>query len=682
MRTPTIGFLLVFGLLLQQPVAAQQSDQQIADSLARLVPAAKEDTGKVNLYAQLMLAHLYYQPARGLTYAAPAWELAQQLNWKPGMARVKHSTARLHWRLGNFEQALTLHQEALALYKQTGNRSGAGKVLIEIGQDYLDQGKLEEAKKALLTALEFNRAANDLDNLASTYDILTYLYDVEGNSAAATQTAYDFLKLSEKMGDKNTIAHSAHMLASNYLALGNTAEALKYFKRGLEVSKQSGDQIEQLHFYISIADIYLSGNQFSEAFRNYTVALDLVQALKDQQMMGYLYRRMGHYYRALNQLDRALTYFHASDSAYTSISNKQDLAALYADMATVYTVLKQYKTAERYFAASKQLYDGLNRKMSMTEYYAGKQQFDSATGNWQSAYLHFREYVAIKDSNYSKESLQKLIGSQLQFDNEKKEAVKRAAQEQKDLLAREEIKRQRNIRNASFAVLAAMLVFSLIALYQRNKLAKEKKRSDQLLQDKELLLREIHHRVKNNLEVVSSLLALQSAQIDDAPTKDAMQESQNRVQSIGIVHQKLYQGTNLGSIEMKDYFLNLSESILDSFGAEQRVTIECAMDQLDVDIDTAVPLGLIVNELLTNTLKYAFPEGQPGKVRIKLLRPKEGVLHLEVSDNGVGKSGITKGTGFGGQLISLLTRQLNGTMKEEVHAGTRIYFEFKTGKAA
>jgi two-component system, sensor histidine kinase PdtaS len=182
--------------------------------------------------------------------------------------------------------------------------------------------------------------------------------------------------------------------------------------------------------------------------------------------------------------------------------------------------------------------------------------------------------------------------------------------------------------------------------------------------------------------VVSSLLALQSAQINDEQTKDAMQESQNRVQSIGIVHQKLYQGTNLGAIEMKDYFLNLSESILDSFGAEKRVTIECAMDKLDVDIDTAVPLGLIVNELLTNTLKYAFPEGQPGKVQIKLQKQKDGVLQLEVSDNGVGKSGITHGTGFGGQLVSLLTQQLSGTMKEVVKDGTKIYFEFKTGKAA
>jgi two-component sensor histidine kinase len=200
--------------------------------------------------------------------------------------------------------------------------------------------------------------------------------------------------------------------------------------------------------------------------------------------------------------------------------------------------------------------------------------------------------------------------------------------------------------------------------------------------ENELLLKEIHHRVKNNLEIVSSLLALQSSQIDDPNTKDAMQEGQNRVQSIGIVHQKLYQGTNLGAIEMKDYFINLGESLIGSFGAEKRVTLECAMDNLDVDIDTAVSLGLIVNELLTNTLKYAFPEGQQGKVEITLQKNGDGVLQLQVSDNGVGKSEQIKGTGFGELLISLLTQQLNGTMQEEVKNGTRIFFDFKPEKAA
>jgi two-component sensor histidine kinase len=106
------------------------------------------------------------------------------------------------------------------------------------------------------------------------------------------------------------------------------------------------------------------------------------------------------------------------------------------------------------------------------------------------------------------------------------------------------------------------------------------------------------------------------------------------------------------------------------------------MDTLDIDIDTAVPLGLIVNELLTNTLKYAFPNGRNGKVEIKLEKRKDGILQLLVSDNGVGKSGITQGTGFGGQLVSLLTRQLNGSMTEENKNGTHILFEFKLDKAA
>jgi two-component sensor histidine kinase len=233
---------------------------------------------------------------------------------------------------------------------------------------------------------------------------------------------------------------------------------------------------------------------------------------------------------------------------------------------------------------------------------------------------------------------------------------------------------------AGVVFLLAGFLFFLYRSYQ------SRTKANQLLAAKnaenELLLKEIHHRVKNNLEIVSSLLALQSAQIDDQGIKDAMQEGQNRVQSIGIVHQKLYQRDNLAAIEMKDYFLNLSESILDSFGAEDRVKIECAMEQLDVDIDTAVPLGLIVNELLTNTLKYAFPDGRKGKVQIRMNKSQSGMLHLEVSDDGVGKQGLTQGTGFGTQLVSLLTRQLSGAMREEVNNGTTIYFDFNLKKAA
>ena len=202
-----------------------------------------------------------------------------------------------------------------------------------------------------------------------------------------------------------------------------------------------------------------------------------------------------------------------------------------------------------------------------------------------------------------------------------------------------------------------------------------------------MLLKEIHHRVKNNLEVVSSLLALQSAQIDDPSVQSAMLASQNRVHSMGIIHQKLYQGENLAAIEMRDYFINLSENILDSFNAEGHIKVDCDMPKLVLDVDTAVSIGLITNELLTNSLKYAFNEKENGEIKISLTEQDtpdntEGEYLLKISDDGIGKpvDEKAKGTGFGTQLVNLLTKQLDGKLTYEINNGTIVTLIFKKPK--
>ncbi|MFY7912804.1 MAG: tetratricopeptide repeat-containing sensor histidine kinase [Emticicia sp.] len=202
--------------------------------------------------------------------------------------------------------------------------------------------------------------------------------------------------------------------------------------------------------------------------------------------------------------------------------------------------------------------------------------------------------------------------------------------------------------------------------------------------ENELLLKEIHHRVKNNLEVVSSLLALQSAKIEDPEIQDAMLASQNRVQSMGILHQKLYQSEHLAFIEMKNYFQNLCENILDSYNETDRIEVNIDMNEIELDVDTAVPVGLIVNELLTNSLKYAFPNGKKGTIKLSLENIDKNNLTLKISDNGIGKSLDTKakGTGFGTQLVDLLTRQIGGKLTQEVREGTIISIDFKRQLAA
>jgi two-component sensor histidine kinase len=583
--------------------------------------------------------------------------------------------------MGNFSEALKYHNKALEVYQQSND--GYGRyILVEIAQDYLDDGKYADAEPYLLKSVKLCIANDDKVNLCIAYDILRYLYGVQGNTAEETKIGYAYLKVAEEIGDKNSIYYAMIQLAKNFKEIGNYPDALKYLKQSLQMTQGSGNKLREAYSNMSIGEIYNATGNFSAATNYYTNALRFANESKDVNLLADVYNGIGNLSVAQGRYVDAIQYYTNAEAGYKSIAHKRELATLYTNVGKAYTCLKKFPQATKSFNDAKTLYNELNAELSMADYYSGMAMLDSATGNWKDAYLHYRKYIVINDSSFSKETLKKAVASQMKYENDKKEANIKAEQEKKDIAALAEISRQRNIRNAAFGVLILVLVFSGVVFRQRNKIAGEKKRSDQLLMDKEVLLKEIHHRVKNNLEVVSSLLALQSAQIDDPYTKDAMLAGQNRVHSIGIVHQKLYQGTNLGSIEMKDYFINLSESILDSFGAKKRVTVECAMDQLDVDIDTAVPLGLIVNELLTNTLKYAFPEGQQGKVQIKLHKQMDGALRLEVSDNGVGKSGVTKGTGFGGQLVALLTQQLSGSMREEISHGTHIYFEFKPVKAA
>ena len=199
-------------------------------------------------------------------------------------------------------------------------------------------------------------------------------------------------------------------------------------------------------------------------------------------------------------------------------------------------------------------------------------------------------------------------------------------------------------------------------------------------QENELLLKEIHHRVKNNLQVISSLLNMQSRSVKDTVVRSAIRESQARVQSMSLIHQKLYRGKNLAAIEMKGYLQTLADNLIDAYMEEEEVEVKVDMQQLELDVDYAIPLGLIVNELITNSLKYAFPKQKKGAIEIKMKQNQDKII-LEIGDNGVGEKAATvkkDGGGFGSELIELLTMQLKGKLDLSTDNGyhTRLSFPF------
>ena len=201
------------------------------------------------------------------------------------------------------------------------------------------------------------------------------------------------------------------------------------------------------------------------------------------------------------------------------------------------------------------------------------------------------------------------------------------------------------------------------------------------LQEKEILLQEIHHRVKNNLQVISSLLDLQSQQIDEPTTLAIFQDSCNRVKSMALVHEKLYQSKNFSKVNFTEYIEGLTLSLLQVYGAnENYIALEQELDEVTLSIDTAIPCGLIINELVSNALKYAFPNKTQGKIYIALHRYEEKRYILTIRDNGVGLPfdwGIKTINSLGLQLVEILASQLNGILEVNCRSGTEFRLRFR-----
>ncbi len=203
------------------------------------------------------------------------------------------------------------------------------------------------------------------------------------------------------------------------------------------------------------------------------------------------------------------------------------------------------------------------------------------------------------------------------------------------------------------------------------------------LSEKEMLIREVHHRVKNNLQVVSSLLNLHARKVADPEAIGAIREGRDRVKSMAFIHHKLYQVNDVRQMTVSDYVEDLANYLFTSYQIDaQQIELKTAIAQLELDVDVMVPLGLILNELISNSLKHAFPNGQKGQLSVSFKEKKESFL-LEVADTGVGFAQVDqapRSSGFGYQLIQTFCKKLKGQLLIEHQGGTTIQLSFPKTK--
>ncbi len=560
--------------------------------------------------------------------------------------RLQTTLAAILLRQDKLDTALIVLESAKAKLP----RKDLAHLFTQLGYVMERKGLLSEAADYALLGLQVGDSLKDIRAQAMAYSDLSNIFWKQSKFDKGVEYGLKSEELYRQRGIEDMdFSFTLYVIGNNYMKKKNFIRAQDYFNQALVIS-------ERYQFYNNLADIYIAMCELHTIIREYskaeTAARNAIRysaLLKNNFMSMRSWLELGKLQNLINQPTLAIVSLEKCLTVATErFSDNYFLHIAYKELGNAY----------------------------------------AQTGDYKKANAAFLNYDLLKDNVFTAEADQRIATLQTEFE---------VAQKQTTIEIQQQLIAQQKRVQFLFIIGVVLLILVVLILYRtyRNKnkineqlnvlnesLAQKNAQLDKRNAENELLLREIHHRVKNNLEIVSGLLSLQAAQLDHPSAQAVMLSSQNRVLSMGIIHQKLYQKDNLAAIEMRDYFQNLSESILDSFNESNRIKVECNMKPIELDVDTAVPIGLIANELLTNALKYAFVKEEPGKIQISLTAT--GVtneLLFQVRDNGVGKpNGSAKGTGFGTELVNLLVQQLNGRLSVESGQGTTVNIYFNNSK--
>jgi len=579
-----------------------------------------------------------------------------------------------YWHTRDLNKALILARQGLHLAKEKNFPLWHGRFQITEGAILLRQEKLDSARQVLQEA----QGVVPEKDLPLLYTQMGYVYERKGQLDSAANYAQRTMELGEGLHDNWAIGMANSDLSNLFWKQGKYSQALEYGLKSLSTFRKRGIRDLDYDFTLYIVgNVYAELNQPDEALGYFLQAKDIGELYGFYNNLSDIYISMTDLYTNIGRFEEAQSAARESVHYANLIDNAFLAMRAYLSLGKLQNKEKNYIKAIEILETSIEIATrDFGDEYYLSQVYEELGKAYAQLGNYNKAYQSFLHYDSLQNNLFTAESDQRLATLQTQYE---------VAQKETTIKLQETRLNQQQIREQLTLIIVLLLLAFLAALFiSFRKIRKKRKLLEKQNQEKEFLLKEIHHRVKNNLEVVSSLLALQSAQADDPNVLEAMRESRNRVYSMGIIHQKLYQGKALAAIEMKDYFTQLGIHILDSFGATNHIKMDCEMKPMELDVKIAIPLGLIVNELLTNALKYAFPDQSEGQIRIVLYKESEDKLRLEVADDGIGweENKVTSSSGFGSQLIQLLTQQLDGELIYDHSHGTTVKINIDLKKAA
>lgn len=635
--------LFVLSLLLFYPIFVSGQEQTTIDSLKNLLNTEKTISNKIDLWNELSWEYAPVDFQKAKYYAEKSLHSEVQLSPKQlatsynylGIAYDYHS---------DYETARNYYEKAASIRLKIKDSTGYINCVNNIGATYYIEGILDKALEYYLKAAQARKSIKDLSGLSQSYNNLGLVY--------RTMRRFN--------------------------------DALSYYKKSIQIKEKLHDKRGLLNTYTNIGVIYLNNDSCDSSFLYFKKTEQLAIELDDENEQSSSLSNLGYAYLCRNDLKSAQNSFLNSLDISTKLEEWGITAHSYKGLGKIALKNKQFEEAEVAFSKAMESALKTRRKELLSEISLLQSETFEHLNNPNQALRSYKAYISYRDSVFSEENSREIHELEAKY-----EAINKAKKIQelsyKSDLQKKEAERNKTQRNWLILIIiliVLVLVLTTVSLIQKRKnnaiLDTKNKLIATSLNEKEILLKEIHHRVKNNLQIINGLLELQESLHNDTAIKGLVTEAQGRIKTMSIIHEMLYQSEDLSDIRLKEYIQRLATGIGSGMNKNQPVNHHFNIKESCFNIDTIIPLGLIVNELVTNSYKYAFDTSQ-NDLWFTLTQSSEYWI-LEIKDSGkvdLGTPFQTERQSFGLKLVKMLTRQLRGTIDYKFENGSIFTLSFK-----
>lgn len=546
------------------------------------------------------------------------------------------------------------------------------KTTYSIANQYIGTNT-DSAKKYITLTFKAAKDSENSSEIGFAYRISAVFHSNNNNFEQSVKENLKAIELFEK--EKNTVLVGKLLstLGYTYKRMADAQNIESFTKKGqdyllkaLEILLKTDDYNAQAGAYINLGIIQRDLKNFEGARDTFLKGIKLSGKYKiDNVTLGILYADYGQNFIDFGKdFDQAIYYLKKSVLLYELEKYKKGLEHAHRNLSDAYRLKKDFEKANFHANESVKLAKDIKDNHRLFNAYNTIVNVNEAKGDFRAAFENLKLAKQFEDSTLKIEKLKSIADVETKYQTVKKEA-------EISILGEKNKAQQKRLW---FLMAGLLITIGFIgAIYLQNKkLTESRKQISEQADQLKLMMKELHHRVKNNLAIVSGLLRIQSNKLEDESAIQAVRQGQQRVDAMSLIHQRLYQTDKVTTVNIKEYIIDLAESLMSAYGFEpNEFDLNISVEKEEVDVDLAIPLGLIINELLTNSFKYAYKDIANPSLNISLKGDKN--LELEIKDNGVGIDLVrwkTAKDSFGKKMIAGLVSQIGGKFTIDNDGGT------------